>query len=698
MSGKKSSSADIHYILQIWKSDPTIDPYTNDTIVLSIHPKSEYVKIYKKVIDELINYIIANKRTIDKQLTIDDCKHIKDSLPFIHANIELSGNVIKYDHLFIKYFIKKEKKYNYNEKYKEDIDIFLYLNVFNSIKYKLRPLPPKIPQQVVVRNSSISLVMKDYNDVKELLVKGNININKSPELSISRLIERLCKDIKKILYAHPSKTTDTDFDIVLKNLEILRYASSIYKLCEVEDVKDFIENENKMVAYFIKLFKDTDRLDPKNENHFIDYIFLQIIIFLIELSPEDEESSEELSIINNIYGYYYYDEINMYIKHDLDKFKKYLEKFKRKSYEEILEKLEKIYIKIICLYNVSSKYKIEKKNILVAFFMELLDENEKKIIQENFTRIIPENINIYKGKEKREIEEANEEIKKKCGPYWSDPLTLDDLEDDDFTYAQRKYITMINKYDTEGNINGSHCFDTMSIYNYLITCIENKIEPTNPNNRKILTIEEIEMICDNVLKLINYNKDELSDLDKKILSEAKSIKHKYKIFRFMFDHEYPIFNIDDTLKLRSTNKGVFKNGVNGVSTLMLHLYINLDFDNENLQFPLCNKLYYTSVPYKFSINFPDQYDIYSSVIILLPFFDDIAKDEYIYYSLIGKIIDIFDNHKLLNKNIFPYRNPNREGTMWSSISTLPAFFFKPSENPEGLFKRVHEYERNNLPK
>jgi hypothetical protein len=96
MSDKKSSAnTNVYDILLKWKYNPLTDPYTEEPITeVSIHPTSKYVKIYKKVIDVLINYIIANKRPSNKQLTIEDCKHIKDWLPFIHTYIEFSGKVI----------------------------------------------------------------------------------------------------------------------------------------------------------------------------------------------------------------------------------------------------------------------------------------------------------------------------------------------------------------------------------------------------------------------------------------------------------------------------------------------------------------------------------------------------------------------------------------------------------------------------
>ncbi len=183
MEKSQLSPPKIVEIVKKWKNSPLIDPYNYNEIILSVNPKSEYVILYKKVIDNLIKHITFGKPT-DYQLTIEDCKHIKNELPNNHAYIEISGKKILYDHLFIKYFIKKEKKYKYDEKYKEDIDIYLYLNVFNSINKKLKLLPkeplPKEPlPQLNDKSDSLTFLFKgddkEYYKIEDLL-KDNIRI------------------------------------------------------------------------------------------------------------------------------------------------------------------------------------------------------------------------------------------------------------------------------------------------------------------------------------------------------------------------------------------------------------------------------------------------------------------------------------------------------------------------------------------
>ena len=77
-----------------WMEDPKKDPYTNKDIVLSIHPNSKYVKLYKKIIDKLIKYLF--ELFPDKtELTIEDCKYIRNNLPIIHSVIIIDDEEYK---------------------------------------------------------------------------------------------------------------------------------------------------------------------------------------------------------------------------------------------------------------------------------------------------------------------------------------------------------------------------------------------------------------------------------------------------------------------------------------------------------------------------------------------------------------------------------------------------------------------------
>ena len=505
-------------MIHLVESNPLINQDNDNK--LSVNPKSENVKWYKKHIDILIKSIRDGKPP-DYQLTIEDCKNIKDSLPDEHARIKVDGkDDILYDHLFIKYFIKKEKKYNYDEKYKEDLDIYLYLNVYNSLIKKLKPLPrltlleklkplPTQTSKLLPRQSTrletqklletqqrsssdsfgtIGTVGSEYS-VKDLL-KNNININKT-DFSIGNLIYKLCIDIENFLGAYNLKEGAYNKIVMIgmdvrDNLKILNYASSIYELCEV---KDFIINKNKMVDYFIKLF----RSNPVNSDKSTDYIFLEIIILLMDVKPVKPIRSEDIL-----------DYFNKTIT-ELEQFKSY----KIKSYKEIFIILVKLY-KNISLYIHYNTYQNKKEKRIFTFvnidYADIRDSD-----------IIPSETKL------------DEDIKNKCGTDWKDFLSTEGLKRFYRTteglkryYSEKKqHMSYINYRDSDTIT----CFDTISIYNHIIDCLNKGKNPDNPFNREILEGDDIVKICDNVSEITK---------NKRVLLEAKLIKLEFQNkFRFI---------------------------------------------------------------------------------------------------------------------------------------------------------------------
>lgn len=111
-----------------WKKNPNINPKDKKKIVPSLNPNDAYVQLYKEALKSLIE---ERKRKPVDQLSIDDCKFIRNSLPDIHV---YKVGDFSYDHLFAKYFLKKRK---YTPLYIEnEIDIFLYLELYNILKRK----------------------------------------------------------------------------------------------------------------------------------------------------------------------------------------------------------------------------------------------------------------------------------------------------------------------------------------------------------------------------------------------------------------------------------------------------------------------------------------------------------------------------------------------------------------------------------
>jgi hypothetical protein len=166
-----------------WREQPEYHPINKVIIEISINPKSDYVKLYKDAITILVNYRIneknsgklgfKNKSTANVDiLSIDDCKFIRKNLPDLHTIV---ADEFTYDHLFIKYFINKEKKFNYDKNYiAYGSDIFLYFNLYKIIKRKqiLKSLPRPIYTKTL---SSILLTDDDLRpfDLRTLLSQKN---------------------------------------------------------------------------------------------------------------------------------------------------------------------------------------------------------------------------------------------------------------------------------------------------------------------------------------------------------------------------------------------------------------------------------------------------------------------------------------------------------------------------------------------
>ena len=659
MSKYHVSSPNILDIIAKWRESPLKDPYNDNKLILSVNPKSEYVILYKRIIDALITHIISGKPT-DYVLTIKDCKYIKDSLPNKHAHIKVSGKEILYDHLLIKYFIKKDKKYRYDEKYKEDIDIYLYINVYNSIIKKLKPfpkdhLPLSLSKSIKQESFSFSFG-KEYGVIEDLLI-NNINVNKT-DLSISKLIEKLCRDIKKILYVHKSKMTKDDYNIVLNNIKILDYYSSIYELCEVKDIVDIADNENKMVDHFIKIFKNRSRLDPANEYHYIDNIFLQIIIILTE-RQEFIPMSEVRSVIYSLYIDTNYDDMQAYLK-----------QFQRKSYKDIFIILQKIYKKIFEIYNVSFDKENEDK-ILATLTTEeraiITDKNYKYSAISLIESDIHDSSNSGSGSRGSRETKLNKKIQTKCNEDWSDSISLRELSE--FSYKEKKHMTFIKKRNDNTKF---FCIDTIAIYNFIVQCTNKNTPPFIPETKEKLTPDEIELICNNVSKLTKNKKD---------LLETKLLKIKYK---------YGLANYKNDFLILRRNDDEF-NLMDDIGIIKINLFIEfIKLDDEfTLQLPLFNKEY--DITTKTKNDFPDLYNIKNSEIIRMPLFNkDIQKSDFT-DDLVADLIDAFDTNKLLYSNYFPYRKPNWKREPWNKLITSPEFTFDTREDPEEIYARLFSY-------
>ena len=167
-----SQSLNIEEAIKKWKGNPSIDPYNGSEVKTSIIPKSKYAQLYEKFITHLTKKLtptdIMNPEIFEiirKQLPtnhiyvseeIDYLKNLKDlysddlaedkwidflvkekSLIYSKETILDKKGYTVYDHLFMHFYLKKNKKhfkdFDIKEKYIDNQE-FLYETIQNQIK------------------------------------------------------------------------------------------------------------------------------------------------------------------------------------------------------------------------------------------------------------------------------------------------------------------------------------------------------------------------------------------------------------------------------------------------------------------------------------------------------------------------------------------------------------------------------------
>lgn len=443
-------------IVDRWIEDPLIDPYSPydkpTKIRLSVHSKSEYVGVYKKVINELLTAIWwdKNKRNENERfLSIQDCKSIKNNLPIIHTfigNTTVYGGYTRYDHLFIKYFIKR-RGLNYDKRYLEDDEIKLYLQTYNAIKRKNGVVvetkkSPKLSSKLFSKSSSF--IIDNYTIINGLLYK-NVELGKT-DLSIEKLIINLCIDILPILYMHRSKITEVNYKIALRNKKILLYVLYFY-------IHNFVEGSvrDDINAFFKKL---------SNE----DAVAKILSYLTLVKGVEEKDLDTVFTSIRQIVSYFKKNE-NM----ASNAFSYY-----------VFWKMVTIYDTILYLYG---------------------DHLTKGIVYKPIDD---------KDKEKGKVANRTSYPYPYCKKDEVDILSQHKITE--FNHQSRKYITTIYYY-SEGKKDKKdksedkvhyYCYDTVELYNYILYRISIGTEPVNlylGRDAKVLSDDNLDDVCDNIKKI-----------------------------------------------------------------------------------------------------------------------------------------------------------------------------------------------------
>jgi hypothetical protein len=717
----KSPDIDILLIAKEWKDNPMINPLTGATIQVSINPKSEYVALYAKLIDKLVKHLLQNGKKI---LTIQDCKTIKDSMPNMHAIYHITdgnNNIIDsifYDHLFMTKFItlkesKSANKYSYDNDYLKEIEPYIYLNMWKAIIVSLK-------------KSRVTT----YDNIADLLIYIEpINTH----FSIGILVEKLCSDIKNVLYMHESKITEEKINTAIYNREVLKYYIKIYQLTltNLDLRKEIINYYNNYAKYNMSY-----NADRKNKLNNTNYIYFQISN---HVSKDDSICKTLLSVYDCILKLY--SDNNMknteykYIKdpfntnkgvepqlprkpqlpQDLQKYKmlsslsgavkneekelalqEYQEKDKEwknqiKEYEKKKDVYDRIYEGKFSPKQRKGVWKglplnIEmraKDDVIIKATKALTAKHSKKVLKafttsshinkENSSSSQVPKVSFVKFDKvtKTFTIKLDKSAKVDKEDYYVNDADPNTLEDFEDMHPNKQKYTCDIVYYNENNRDFHLRFDTVNIYNYILKCIEYCEKPINPITKAELTNENLDEIC-NKIKYFTKKPTYNSSLDIRALLD----NCKYdNLLAFDYTINY--------LQQRTSNPIIGR----------LYLYLNISLGG--ILFRVMNNLYQdVNAP----DNYPNQTNPVNSVVLTLPVFADYVSDIYDEANYTHPVYILSDlQQKIPKGNImgnryFPYRKNNADGQQWKPVVKLPNFDLNVLDDADVAFAKLKDYK------
>jgi len=286
------------YYANKWKRYPNINPYTNKTIVVSLNPKGEYVRLYKDFINKLVNNILETKQ-IDT-LSVEECHKIKDSLPNEHAKVfkytDLDANLeniyqIYYDYLFIVYFIKS-RTIQYDNAFHNELDIYLDIAIYNTSNFVYNDREKYIDFHYTVEYLYINQFLKNYL----------LNINES-KISFHILVINLCGDIENLLqYMREPKITKITSIVIDKlkfNMNVLKYCIAIFDKIPFQYIESYLSNPLQINKH--KLIKELILSELIKNSESVPIEYKKIYDTIIQNLEEEQEFNNVFETFMSIY-------------------------------------------------------------------------------------------------------------------------------------------------------------------------------------------------------------------------------------------------------------------------------------------------------------------------------------------------------------------------------------------------------------
>ena len=727
----KSPDIDIITIANQWKANPTIDPFTGATINVSINTNSDYVALYSKIIDELTKHMLKKKKGVIKNiLSIQNCRDIKNYMPTIHAiyNItDANNNVIDsifYDHLFIANFILLKKPsssinvYSYNPDYLKELEPYIYSNIYNAIAKSL----------------GNAINTHAHETIEELLLFYVVPSNTN--FSIAILIHHLCHFIKNVLYMHESKITAEKINNIIYNKEVLIYYIPILKLTSTnQDFKDEISRYQRYTMSNFNSYNNM-RKEQNNNLYYIysqitDHVvkktddicdtLLSIYDCILKLYSDNNIKNTIYKPIKDPYNTNKGVEPQMprkpQLPQDLQKYKmlsslpngvkndekeellkEYLEKEKEwkkelKEYEKKKDIYDRIYEGKISAkpnkhiwdgesFHVSrKKYKddniIKALKALSAKYSNKLKAHTSSGRSDNHSSSSsPPKVSFVKYDKATGAFITNlathprATYKEQYYVNDTDPNTQEDF--DDMHPTKQKHVSDIVYYNQDGK-EFHFRFDTVSIYNYILKCIENCEKPINTINKKELTNDNLDEICRKI-KFFTKKPTFNSSMDIRAL-----------IDNCKYENYLALDYTQSYLRQRTQNP------------IIGYLYIHLNINLGGILFRVINKIQQDPQVTTYD-NFPNQVNIMNSEVVTLPLFADYVYDIYddnptspypVY--ILSDLQQKLPKGDIIGTKYFPYRKNNADGQRWKTVLNLPKFNLNVLDNVDEAFDKLKEY-------
>ena len=705
----------IIYYANKWKKHPTINPYTNEEISISFNPNGEYVRVYKQIMDGLIDNILNTKTkrnsSSGKRLSIEDCYKLKESLPIEHtcAFSDRSTNSkyqIYYDYLFIVYFIKS-KTSQYDPAFKSELNIYIDLAVYNTSQFEYDVEKPYIDFHYTNKFHYIFRFYKNYL----------LNMSDS-ELSIHKLVTKLCIDIDNTILCmrepRETKITNAMIDKIIFNMNVLKYCKEIFSKVPTDYLLEYIENPEEksdriiLKEYLVLVLTTNEKSIPERYKNISNRImnYMGDEDYMEDESPSSNVFETLISIYNSILKLYNDNKKNTIYKpikepYNIDKgivpqiprkpqLPPDLQRYKMLSSlkgvvkddekeERLIEYQEKEkewkkqlkdYEKKKDVYDRIYDGKISAKPNKHMWNGKSFHVSRKKYKDDNIIKTLkvlsakyPKQLKAHHTSSGRSDNYSSSSSPLKVSFVKYDKATgafitslgahprITDTEsyyvNDIDPYTQEKFSDMTpkkKKYASDiiyknGTQEYHYRFDTVSIYNYILKCIDVCEKPINFFNRVELTDDNIDEICKKIKHFTKKPTYNLSSEIKPLLVDCSKYYYNYLEFEWW---EY--------VKTEDLEKEIIGN---------INIYIAIKLGD---------------IIFK----------IIEEDVLKLPIFNS-NKSENISYDIVGLLQEKISEDVFISRRFFPYRKNK-------PILNLPAFPLELNDNANKTLERLKKYK------